>query len=50
VVVTTAGGALVGPVVKLVSGVPGTGGGGDVNNFLVVVAPLSGVKVSGVVV
>lgn len=50
VVVTTPGGALVETVVRCVSGIPGTGGDGGVTCFLVVVAEISAVEISGDVV
>lgn len=49
VVVTTPGGGLVEAEVRRVSGVPGAGGGG-VTSFLVVVATISAVEISGEVV
>lgn len=50
VVVTMEGGALVGAVVRGVSGLPRTGEGGGVTSFLVVVAGISAVEILGGVV
>lgn len=50
VVVTTEGEAPIGAVVREVSGDPGTGRGGGVTSFLVVVTSLSGVKIPHIIV
>lgn len=49
-VATTPGGALVETVVRVVSAIPDTGGGGGVTSFLDVVATTSAVDISVVAV